>query len=45
VEQTSDDGKVEVVECDSDRWKFVDSDKYGAEWARVGWKYSEIRGV
>jgi len=23
VEQTSDDGKVEVVQCNSDQWEFV----------------------
>jgi len=28
VEQTSKDGKVEVVEYDSDQWKFVDFVRY-----------------
>jgi len=39
VEQTSDVGKVEVVDCDSDRYEFVDSVKLrggaGAEWTGV----------
>jgi len=32
----SDDGKVKVVECNSDQWEFVDSVKYGAEQDGVG---------
>jgi len=35
VEQTSKNGKVKVVECDSDQWEFIDSVKYGVEWDRV----------
>jgi len=30
----SDDGKVKIVECNSDQWEFIDSVKYGAEQER-----------
>jgi len=35
AEQTSENGKVKVVECDSDQWEFIYSVKYEVEWDRV----------
>ena len=38
----SDDGKVKIVECNSDQWEFIDSVKYGVEQERSRPEWSGI---
>ena len=42
MEQTSEHGKVEVVECDSDRCQFVDSVKDVQSGSGVTWNRAEL---